>query len=254
MQVVKESKDEDDCGCGDKKQLNEDMGSIVTSGNPMSLAAMSGQVIKQMMAEKEEEKLPMDEMEDEGTAVSYSDTMQEEKEDMDEAKGKDHDGDGDIDSDDYMAARDKAIKKAMGKKPKKENIETKLAEIGKAGDITKMEAQLEFLNNYINEKIERVSSINEDDNLKELIDKKKMKDMQKEIKLLEKRKGKMEKMYEKMAGKKYQQTEVVDEGEEIEEMDAVSWNEKNNPTRSKQKPFLDPKKVGKSTSDYAVNV
>lgn len=30
-------------------------------------------------------------------------------------KKKDHDGDGDIDSDDYMIARDKAIKKAMGK-------------------------------------------------------------------------------------------------------------------------------------------
>ena len=32
-----------------------------------------------------------------------------------EGKGKDHDGDGDIDSDDYMAPKDKAIKKAMGK-------------------------------------------------------------------------------------------------------------------------------------------
>ena len=31
-------------------------------------------------------------------------------------KKKDHDGDGDIDSDDYLMARDKAIKKAMGKK------------------------------------------------------------------------------------------------------------------------------------------
>jgi len=30
-----------------------------------------------------------------------------------EKKGKDHDGDGDIDSDDYLAAKDKAIKKAM---------------------------------------------------------------------------------------------------------------------------------------------
>lgn len=30
-------------------------------------------------------------------------------------KKKDHDGDGDVDSDDYMIARDKAIKKAMGK-------------------------------------------------------------------------------------------------------------------------------------------
>ena len=184
------------------------------------------------------------EMEDEGTAVSYSDTMEEKK---------DHDGDGDIDSDDYLAARDKAIKKAMGKKPKKESIDTKLAEIGKAGEITKMEAQLEFLNNYIQEKSDRINSINEDDNLAELVDKKKMKDMMKEIKLLEKRKGKMEKMYEKMSGKKYQQTEVVDEAEEIEEMDAVSWNEKNNPTRSKAVGERDPKKVGQSTSAYAVN-
>jgi len=35
--------------------------------------------------------------------------------DMKEKKGKDHDGDGDIDGDDYMAAKDAAIKKAMGK-------------------------------------------------------------------------------------------------------------------------------------------
>jgi len=34
---------------------------------------------------------------------------------VDEKKGKDHDGDGDIDSDDYLAAKDKAIKGAMGK-------------------------------------------------------------------------------------------------------------------------------------------
>ena len=35
--------------------------------------------------------------------------------DLLEKKGKDHDGDGDVDTDDYMAAKDKAIKKAMGK-------------------------------------------------------------------------------------------------------------------------------------------
>ena len=80
-----------------------------------------------------------------------------------------------------------------------------------------------------------------------------MKDMQKEIKLLEKRKGKMEKMYEKMCGKKYRKAEMMDEVEELDEMDAVSWNEKNNPTRSKSVGERDPKKVGQSTSDYAVN-
>jgi len=226
MQVVKES-------------INESFGQVVTSGNPNSLAAQSGNIIRQMMAEKEETPLPMDEMEDEGTAVSYSDTTME-------AKGKDHDGDGDVDSDDYMAAKDKAIKAAKAKKPKKESIDTKLAEIGKAGDVTKMEAQLEFLSNYISEKSDRVNSISEDENLSELVDKKKMKDMQREIKLLEKRKGKMEKMYEKMCGKKYKKAEMVDE------MDAVSWNEKNNPTRGAAGE-RDPKKVGQSTSDYAIN-
>ena len=49
-----------------------------------------------------------------------------------------------------------------------------------------------------------------------------MKAMQKEVKVLEKRKAKMEKMYEKMAGKKYQKEEVVDEmtvnGVEVEEV------------------------------------
>ena len=40
----------------------------------------------------------------------------------------------------------------------------------------------------------------------------------------------------------------------VNEMDAVSWNEKNNPTRNKAVGERDPKKVGKSTSAYAVNV
>ena len=42
--------------------------------------------------------------------------------DLMEKKGKDHDGDGDIDSDDYLAAKDKAIKKAMGKDPKEDQL------------------------------------------------------------------------------------------------------------------------------------
>lgn len=223
---------------GDSMELvKESLGQVVTSGNPNSLAAMSGNVIRQMMAEKEEAKLPMDEMEDEGTAVSYSDTTMEAEKRPDYA---DVDGDGDEKESMEKAFKDKK------KKPKKESIDTKLAEIGKAGDVTKMEAQLEFLSNYISEKSDRVNSISEDENLSELVDKKKMKDMQREIKLLEKRKGKMEKMYEKMCGKKYKKAEMVDE------MDAVSWNEKNNPTRGAAGE-RDPKKVGQSTSDYAIN-
>ena len=208
MQVVKESKEE---SCCPKEQINEQLGGIVTSGNPHSLAAMSGEVIRNMMAEKEEKELPMDEAEDEGTAVSYSDTYAT----MEAEKRPDYpdvDKDGDREESMEKALKDKESKKRM----KKENIETKLAEIGKAGDITKMEAQLEFLTNHITEKEERVNSINEDDNLKELVDKKKMKDMQREIKLLEKRKSKMEKMYEKMSGKPFSMESIINENEPVE--------------------------------------
>ena len=43
---------------------------------------------------------------------------------MEEKKGKDHDGDGDVDGDDYMAAKDKAIKGAMGKDNVKEAVKS----------------------------------------------------------------------------------------------------------------------------------
>jgi len=42
----------------------------------------------------------------------------DEGETVEEKKGKDHDKDGDVDGDDYKAAKDKAIKKAMGKDKK----------------------------------------------------------------------------------------------------------------------------------------
>ena len=38
---------------------------------------------------------------------------------MNMKEGKDHDKDGDIDSDDYLMAKDKAIKEAMGKEEEK---------------------------------------------------------------------------------------------------------------------------------------
>ena len=233
---VKESKD------SLKELVKESLGQVMTTGNPNSYAAQSGAIINQMMAEKEEAKLPMDEMEDEGTAVSYSDTTSEAaKPDF-----ADIDGDGDKKETMKQAAKDKK------QKVKKESIDAKLAEIGKEAEKVKMEAQLDFLHDHIQEKVDRVSSIQEDENLSELIDKTKMKQMQREIKDLERKKMKMERIYEKSCGSKYAKKEMVDETEELDEMDAVSFNDKNNPTRGAAGE-RDPKKVGQSTSAYAVN-
>jgi hypothetical protein len=168
-----------------KKLVKESLGGVATTGNPYSLATQSGNVIRQMMAEESEEKdLPMDESE-------------EKEENIPTPK--------------------------KSKRMKKESIDSKLAEIGKEAEAVKLEAQLDYLHEYIQEKVDRVSSIQEDANLSELIDKKKLKDMQKEIKLLEKKKAAMEKIYEKSCGKSYvRQEETVDEeivnGVEVEEV------------------------------------
>ena len=101
------------------------------------------------------------------------------------------------------------------KKAKKETVDSKLAEIEKAGKITTLEAQIDALEEAIETKNQRISMVSEDENLSELVDKKKMKDMQREVKDLEKRKAKMESLYEKMCGKKYVKQEMVDEVDEV---------------------------------------
>jgi hypothetical protein len=97
------------------------------------------------------------------------------------------------------------------KKPKKETTNSKLAEIEKNGKIATLEIQIDALDEIIEAKNQRISMVTEDENLSELVDKNKMKEMQREIKELEKRKAKMEKLYEKMCGKRYAKKEVVGE-------------------------------------------
>jgi predicted thioesterase len=105
---------------------------------------------------------------------------------------------------------EKAEPKVEKKAVKKESLEDKLAEIDTQAGIVAMEAKLDKISEMISTKMERLSMIEEDANLAELVDKGKMKAMQKEIKILEKAKAKMEKMYEKMNGKAYTK-EMVDE-------------------------------------------
>ena len=122
----------------------------------------------------------------------------------------DIDGDGDKEETMKKAAKDKK------KKVKKETVDSKLAEIERAGKITTLEAQIEALDEAIETKNHRISMVTEDDNLSELVDKVKMKEMQREVKDLMKRKAKMEKLYEKMCGKAYSKPEMVDEVDETE--------------------------------------
>ena len=105
---------------------------------------------------------------------------------------------------------EKTEPKEEKKAVKKESLDAELAEIDTQAGIVAMEAKLDKISEMISTKMERLSMIEEDANLAELVDKGKMKSMQKEIKVLEKAKAKMEKMYEKMTGKTYTK-EMVDE-------------------------------------------
>ena len=185
-----------------KKVVSESLmgGNVVSTGNPNSISAQQNEIVKEIADEVDE---------------SYDEFQRDDK----GAKDVDKKDKGEEDAYGAGVAKGEKIEK---KKMKKESIDSKLAEIGKEAEAVKLEAQLNYLHDHIAEKVDRVNSINEDENLQELIDKSKMKQMQKEIKLLEKRKAKMEKIYEKMCGKKYQKEEIVDEemvnGVEVEEV------------------------------------
>ena len=100
------------------------------------------------------------------------------------------------------------------KKVKKETLDSKLAEIDSASQVVALEAKIAHVDEIIDKKNDRLSMVTEDESLSELVDKTKIKAMQREVKDLERRKMKMEKLYEKMCGKSYKKPEIVDEDQE----------------------------------------
>ena len=100
-------------------------------------------------------------------------------------------------------------------KKKKASYMAELAEIDKQSAIVAMEAKINKLAEMVETKNARLSMVSEDENLSELIDKKQVKMMEREIKEIERAKLKLEKLYEKMSGSK--KKEVVDEEEKMDE-------------------------------------
>ena len=104
---------------------------------------------------------------------------------------------------------------AKKKKVKKETLDSKLAEIDKASSVVALEAKIAHVDEIIEKKNTRLSMVTEDENLSELVDKTKIKVMQREVRDLEKRKVKMERLYEKMCGKGYKKP-ITDVDEDME--------------------------------------
>ena len=96
---------------------------------------------------------------------------------------------------------------------KKSELDKRLAEIDKEGAVNTLEAKILAIDEAIEAKTSRISMVQEDENLSELIDKKRVKEMQKEIKLLERSKKLYEKQLDKANGVKTEKVEkkIVDE-------------------------------------------
>ena len=94
-------------------------------------------------------------------------------------------------------------------KKKAPSYMAELSEIDKQSAIVAMEAKINHLQEMADKKKERLNMVSEDENLSELIDKKRVKMMEREIKEIEKAKLKLEKLYEKACGSKPK--EMVDE-------------------------------------------
>jgi hypothetical protein len=105
---------------------------------------------------------------------------------------------------DYRLDENKKIKNLNEGKKKKGGMayEAALREIDAQSAVVALEAKIEKLKEMAETKTNRLNMVSEDENLSELIDKKAMNEMMKEIKQIEKMQEKLEKLYEKKNGKK----------------------------------------------------
>ena len=97
----------------------------------------------------------------------------------------------------------------------KEGVEKELAAINKEAEHEILQSKLEKIQGLIDKKQSQISKLDEDEDMKALTDVKKVKEIEKDIKALEKAKSKIDKMMGKHKGKK---KEVIDETDLADDM------------------------------------
>ena len=234
----------------DKKAIDREVDAVRDDLDQISkLAKDAGEDAEDIKAKIDEAKHEDDKMEEAAHAddkddvkedartdaeeEGYLDGMKDEKEDME---------DDEIDLDD------------LSEDDLKDYIEAVIKDMVSAGEL---EPGDEFVEDEV--EVEDVEDVDVEDDVDVDIEVSEGKHKDDEKKVEEKmsnpvmRKGDDEKKGGKF--KKESKPEIETEKDrEINEMDEVSWNEKNNPTRSAAVGERDPKKVGQSTSAYAINV
>ena len=101
--------------------------------------------------------------------------------------------------------------------PLRESVEKDLADINKEAEHEVLQAKLDKIDALIDHRRSKLSKLDEDEDMKALTDKKKVKELEKDIKKLEVARKKVEKIMSKFKGKK---KEVIDEVEDLDVNDS----------------------------------
>jgi hypothetical protein len=99
--------------------------------------------------------------------------------------------------------------------PLKESVEKDLADINKEAEHEVLQAKLDKIDALIDHRRSKLGKLDEDEDMKALTDKKKVKELEKDIKKLEIARKKIEKMMSKFKGKKKEVIDEVEDGEEL---------------------------------------
>jgi len=130
------------------------------------------------------------------------------------------------------------LKKAKPKKTNEslmESIEKELATINQEAERETLQLKLDKIDAAIEKRQSQLNKLDEDEDMKNLTDKKKVKELEKDIKALEKAKTKVEKLMSKGKGKK---KEVIEDGDMDPMMDEAAGD-------------LDPTNLAKSNAELA---
>jgi hypothetical protein len=105
------------------------------------------------------------------------------------------------------------ILNSLSKSSLREGVEKDLADINKEAEHEVLQAKLDKIDALIDHRRSKLLKLDEDEDMKALTDKKKVKELEKDIKKLEVARKKVEKMVSKFKGKKSESKEVIDETE-----------------------------------------
>ena len=147
----------------------------------------------------------------------------------------------------YQKDFTESVNESKIKKVIRESIEKELAQINKEAEFEILDSKLEKITDLIDKRKTRLAKLDEDEDIKALTDKKKVKQFEKEIKTLEKAKAKIEKALAKKDKATPKKKEVIDEDEELgEAIDPKKLEDTDKALDDITKKVDD---IGKSTED-----